>query len=287
MNHLLQRCLAAVAVALVGAGAAGAAAFSVDQVVLLTFENRLAGTVESYSFEIEVMGSGLETVTVTPPGRTAIGIPMEDGGDFFFASTDYPTLVALDGAFPEGAYAFTLTGGGQAISGTLGYGRSPTQGFVAIDAPANHAVLGASPTFTVTNGCTNCVFFIAEVDDLPSEGHVIERETPFGSFVPTLTVPTDLTLADLSDGTPLPAGLPDGSYEFAANGISATLVMDQALAGDSSGIRFSYGYGNAAANRVEFTVPEPAPLALGGAAATALLVLAVADARSRRGGGPA
>jgi hypothetical protein len=284
MNHLRQGCLAALVGVLVGAGAAGAAAFGVDQIVLLSFENRLGGVVESYSFEIEVMGSGLETVTVTPPGGAAIQIPMEVAGDFFFESVHYPTLVALNGAFPQGAYSFTLAGGGQSISGTLGYARSPTQGFIAIDAPMNHAVLGPFPTFTVTNGCTNCIFFIGEIDDLPTIGDVVERETPFGSWSPTLSVPTALTLSDMSDGTPLASGLPEGSYEFLANGISGTLLTDETLTGDSSGIQFDYGYGNSASNRIEFTVPEPASLALGGAAAAALVVLALADAGWRRRG---
>jgi len=267
-------------------GAASARAFEVELVSLSTFENRTNGAAEGFTFEVEVRGSDLVSVTATPPGGAPISVPAIGADEFLFSSAQYATLEALAGDFPEGAYAFTIAGNGASISGTLGYARSPTQGFVAIDAPENHAQVGAFPTFTVTNACTNCVLFVSEIEDVATQGVNVSRATPFGFPLPPLSTPSVLTLSDLSEGTALPQGLPLGSYEFRATGVRGTLLSDQSLAGDSSGVRFSYASGNEASNRIEFTVPEPASAGLGLAAALALITLGLAT-HGRTPGRPA
>jgi len=264
-----------------------ASAFGVSLITLLAFQHRTAGVVESFSFEIEVQGSELVSATVTPPGKAPIALPADGSGEFFFSSADYPTSEALDADFPEGSYLFAIVGSATSISGTLEYAHSPTQGFVAIDAPKPQGSVGPFPTFGVTNGCTNCSFFIAEVEDLASSGDQVWRETPFGFPVPPLFAPTLLTLDDLSVGSPLPGGLPSDSYTFRANGVSGSLLQGHALAGDSSGVRFAYGSGDEDSNRIEFSAPEPAALSLELAAALALAALRRASRVARPAPPPA
>jgi hypothetical protein len=101
-----------------------------------------------------------------------------DGGGLLFESDLDPSAAAVASAFPDGTYTFVIDGNASSISGTLRYARSPTAGLISIDASANGATVDPFPVFTVTNQCTNCAAYLAQIEDLDTGGADVSRSLP-------------------------------------------------------------------------------------------------------------
>lgn len=163
-----------------------------------------------FSFRLDVEGSGMTSVVVTPPvGPT---VPLLDGTPTDRNHTEsFPTLAALEAKFPPGAYSFVFNGGAQSISLTHA-GYDPPADFVAISITPMFGgnTASTSPTFNwqiCSTGCgaaSNLDISLEEESGLgftaqynpPSSGSIV---LPGGPLVPS---PTQLegTLVELERG---------------------------------------------------------------------------------------
>jgi len=230
--------------AAISAGTANAQ-LAVEEVSLLVFENQEAGVPAGWTIQIEIDGVGITSASVTPPQGDPIAVP----GDSTYRdleSTPFASFEALQNEFPpsdaSNKYVITLNG---TTTLTLDFDPDPANGFGRFTFPTDgSSTLDVTPTFTLTNACTNCIAQSVFVQDFSGSGVEIEAL----DFVPT--IPTSVELSDLM---PVVAELPLGFYEAcigAANGAIEPV--------SSGGQIFEYSHAYLAEDCIEFSVvPKP------------------------------
>jgi len=121
----LRTTLAVLAVALV-AGLVGAepalADLNIENVFIMTVKELENGTALAmpYICEINVEGSGLTGVSMTPPGAgSPISLSEDEPGFYEFNSSYYADLTSLRAEYNDGGYVFSFNGGADTV--TLNY----------------------------------------------------------------------------------------------------------------------------------------------------------------------
>jgi hypothetical protein len=232
------------ALAAITAGTANAQ-LTVDEVSLLVFENQEAGVPAGWTIQVEIDGVGITSANVTPPLGDPIAVP-GDSTRRDIESTSFASFAALQDEFPpsdaSNKYVITLNG---TTTLTLDFVPVPANGFGRFTFPtAGSSTLDMTPTFTLTNACTNCIAQSVFVQDFFFGGVEIER-VDFGPPFPTSV--------ELSDLMPVVAELPLGGYEAcigAANGAIEPV--------SNGGQTFEYTHAALAEDCIEFSVvPQP------------------------------
>ena len=195
-------------------------------------------------------GANLCTTTIESPATITSPVPF--GGDTPESHIEIQMHLNSEPLVSD-TYSFDVNRG--AAAGTLAFVAGEPDGFLAVSAPSNGATMGADPTFTVFNDCSNCQLESASLSIADPLRPM--AATPDG-FVPPFHTLFDLSLVDLVGAPP---ELADGSYGFETEAIAGALVLDQTFAGDPSGVHFLYLSGTSNLLAVDFTVPEPAALA--------------------------
>jgi hypothetical protein len=238
--HLLV--IAALAATMPGTATAQ---LNVAEVTLLVLENREAGVPAGWTFDFEINGVGIITATITPPLRGLIAVP-GDSTDREFESATFASFAALQGDFPPSdainKYVITLNG---TTTLALDFVPVPANGFGTFTSPTDgSSTLDTTPTFTVTNACTNCVAQSLFVQDLSMSGPELDN-LEFGPPFPTSV--------DLSDFTPVLAELPLNSYEACVGAANGAIDSDFSNGGQV----FDYTHAALAEDCIEFNVVPP------------------------------
>ena len=259
----------------------------IDSVLFLTGTRLADGAVQDHIARVEVRGQNLCSGSFSAPAAAERVFEPESVAPtsrlIYLAS--YADTGTLAADFPPGTYSFEFNGG--TAAGTLSFFATlQPDGSLEILAPADGAVEGSDPTFTVENHCSNCPFARFALEN--ELGVLVGTQIRDGTDLP-LATPVDLSLAQVSGSGP---PLPDGDYAFDTEAISGVFLGSQTLEGDSSHQFFAYVRGTALVQTTEFSVPEPSGGA--GPAAAAMTLrwmtrrrrrdsLAIAVARRDRG----
>jgi len=231
---------------------------SISRVTLLDREERPPLPNFNRQVYIELLGDDLCQATVDGPG---FHVPNLIGNQ---QQRQIPVHYSAAGPSMNGTYTFAVNRG--AASGTLELAASAPDGLVEILAPSSGATVGSQAVFSISNACSNCGALRAEIR--PSFDFEVVSVTPANLLMPPLATPTELTLQIFTD--PPQLALPDDSYQFTVEGIRGAVVADQAFAGDTSGVRFTYVSGASVWSHIPFDVPEAGEGASALAAASAL-----------------
>jgi hypothetical protein len=233
------------ALAAISAGTANAQ-LDVDEVSLLVFENQEAGAPAVWTIQVEIDGVGITSANVTPPLGDPIAVP-GDSTDRELESASFASFAALQDEFPpsdaSNKYVITLNG---TTTLTLDFVPVPANGFGRFTFPTDgSSTLDTTPTFTLTNACTNCVAQSVFVQDFLFGGVEIER-LDFGPPFPSLV--------ELSELMPVIAELPLGGYEACIGAANGAIESDFS----SGGQIFEYTHAALAEDCIEFSVvPQP------------------------------
>lgn len=162
-----------------------------------------------YAFEACVAGTGIQSATVTPPSASPIPLLL-DLDDGYCFSQNFVDLAALNGAFPNGLYAFDITGtGGGSDSKTLNMQASEPGALADVTNPLDGAAVPADQDLTMTwmlveksNG-VGCIVGMSCTDQIFLE---IEETVGMNSstLIDVILPPTDtqtlILAADLNEG---------------------------------------------------------------------------------------
>jgi len=152
----VARAAVVAAMVMVVAGAPVCVSADIQKIEILSGYYQTNGVLdpEPYGMWVAVTGTGLSSVTMTPPAMSPISLvaqlPGHGPGDWFYASDDYATLTGLRADFPLGQYSFSIDGGVDSV--VLTVGPTASSGFASITYPS-HGETGIplSPTFTWTS----------------------------------------------------------------------------------------------------------------------------------------
>lgn len=225
------------------------AQLNVAEVSLLVFENQEAGVPMGWTFTVEIDGVGITSATMTPPLRDPIAVP-GDSTDRNFESATFASFAALQGDFPPSdptnKYVIMLNGTTTLV---LDFVPVPADDFGAFTSPTDgSATLDTTPTFTVTNACTNCVAQSLFVQGLSMSGPELDN-LEFG--------PPFSTSFDLSDFDPVLAELPLDGYETCIGAANGAIDPDVSNGGQV----FDYVHAALAEECIEFNVVPPPDVA--------------------------
>jgi MYXO-CTERM domain-containing protein len=256
---------------LAAAAPLGARAQSVIDLELLVFEGKLDGMSQGWTFELELEGTGLGAVTLTPPGQSAIPIVDGDATDREFQSATFASFAALQLSFPAGSYAIDVNAG--AITLMLDFNPVAPDGGGFFTFPTHgSSTLDTTPTFSVDNSaCTNCNVQALHVEDTGFTSVDLDyfEFAPFSSSIP-------LASFEPNEGGAGPiTELPFDDYETCVSLAVATIESDFMNGGQT----FELIRAAVDNSCIRFTVPEPGGSVLG---ATALVTLAALARRRRR-----
>jgi len=230
----------------------------IDTVV--DYLNGAAPSWDRYWIEIEVIGTDIASVTMTPPGKpsVALGFDGEDWG----LNVQYATLGALRTDYPVGDYLFSFTGSDDSV--TVPYDPTAPSGIVDLssihgrtDVPWQTPTFGW-PAYVGTGDALGMNLVDPGVgDDLYENAPVDIGETSWtlpGDLAPSQAYELEVSVFVIEGGWP-PATLKTvGEHEFTYYPLFSN------------------------ANIVEFSTPEPATVVLMGLGAAGL----VAHRRRRR-----
>jgi hypothetical protein len=252
---------AMVMVVVLAAGTPVCASADIQEITVYSGYGQTNGVLdpEPYGMWVAVTGTGLSSVTMTPPGKSPISLvaqpPGHGPGNWLYGSDYYATLTGLRADLPLGQYAFSIDGGGDSV--VLTVGPTAPSGFASITYPSpGETGVPLSPTFTWTScvGLGDSLGLM--VNDL--EGMTIYLGGPLRpisetSWTPGLLVAGHEHVFDIA----VFAGTSGQPYARSTAGGDAFEYYD--LLGFSNTVSFT-------------TTPEPATLsllALGGAALVA------------------
>ena len=233
------------------------AELDIEEIFIDTVVDYLNGAAPSwdrYWLEIEVVGTDIASVTMTPPGKpsVALGFDGEDWG----LNVQYATLGALRTDYPVGDYLFSFTGSDDSV--TVPY--NPTAPIGTVDLSSIHGrtdVPWQTPTFSwPAYAGTGDALGMWLVD--PGVGSdLYERPPPVDIGETSWTLPGDLD--------------PNKDYDLE---VSVHIVEggSPALLETVGHDEFTYYPVFSNANIAEFSTPEPATLALMGLGAVGLVL---------------
>lgn len=241
------------------------AALDVDAIVMTSCKSHLDGTPSGpnpWCFEVwvELDDSGsMDNINMTLPDGTTIYPLYEEYGEWYYDSTDYPSLGDLQIDYPTGEYTFDFRDASSSLlTFELDYsGLSEPTNPVDFTYPEYDGETGISttPTFTWTidAGAGNTLAMWLDNDDWYENGPVSMDTTswgPLGPLNPNHTYELEISVINVKDLEPGPA-FP-----------TMTVGSDE----------FKYGLWIEHLNEIEFTTaPEPATICLLGLGALSLL----------------
>lgn len=230
---------------------------SIDSLFIGTNADQINGQNTRYGFEVWVIGTGLTSVSFTPPGGPPYYLTPDGPGAWFYFDEGFVSLAALHVKYPNGTYQFAF-GGTVPDSDSIPYvGPTPALPcFAAISAPLHLSTTTATPTLQWNVGCSlqpeSCHY---QVEEKYSEDPI------FGDFF------TDCPGANSVPVSPgvLQSGV---AYNFwveltAGDGGTSQLT--------DGGDPYTYDQGSQSSNEVWFPEPSRALMFAVGAAVVLLL----------------
>lgn len=209
------------------------------------------GSSEGYFWETFVEGTGLTSVTVTPPGKSSIPLTDHGDGGWGFESSLYTTLGDLRDDYPLGDYPFSFDGG--ADSATISYNVAEFGDATGPYPVITYPLEGASdvpldPTYT-WDSWDNVTYPIGAL------GMWVVDETTGNDLYEN--VPEYNT--SLTEWTPGPLA-PSTPYAFELSAFAGDINMSDSTVGSDSFASYALFESS---NGVGFsTIPEPATLLL-------------------------
>jgi len=241
-------------------------ALNIEEIFIDTAEDYLNGAAPPYDRywmeDLEVVGTGITSVTVTPPGKSPVSLVFDGEGWELSGNVQYATLAALRADYPVGDYLFSFNGGADSV--TVPYDPTAPSGIVDLSSIHGRTdVPWQTPTFSwpayVGTGDTLGMWLVdpgvgSDLYDTPPPVAIGETSwTLPGDLEPSHAYELEVSVYAVQDGQPAPL---------------ETVGLDE----------FTYYPVFKNINIVEFSTPEPATLVLLGLGAVGL----VASRRSKK-----
>lgn len=251
-------------------------AADVESVEMWVGEQKQAGVLQGWRYEVAVTGQNLVFASITPPGGLPLDLVAVDPEQLVYTSGPFASLGLLESVFPpsmSGGYLLSVNLGAETAA--LDFAPPVPDGDMTVITPANGATVGSQPSFTIANACSNCTEQFASIEDAASQGDLVEIDSQWTAPFPSVI---DFAAFGANSGTggSVVSGLPDGDYVFLAAGFNQSPSLESLIPPDE----FAFFPGAYRADEIDFSVPEPGIALL---QASALAALALLGRRSRRG----
>ncbi len=223
------------------------AALDIEAIFIDTAEDYLDGAAPPWDRywmeELEVVGTDITSVTVTPPGKDPVALEFDGEGWELEGSVQYGTLAALRADYPVGDYVFSFNGGADSV--TVPYNPTAPSGIVDLssihgrtDVPWQTPTL-SWPAYAGTGDTLRMLLF----DPAVAGFDLYENDPPVDIGETSWTLPGDLA--------------PSHAYELEVSVFAGSPTTLLTVESDE----FIYYPVFENINIAEFSTPEPATIA--------------------------
>jgi hypothetical protein len=203
-----------------------------------------------------VEGSGITSGMLIPPNEAPIPLTMSPDDEFEFEDGPFISEAAVRAVHPPtsgaGKYVFVVDGGERFYSADFNPG-SP-DGNITLVSPMDSATVSSTPSFTISNLCTNCTSQFISVESLANDGVDIRVLSLMSPFPPLINF-GDFGPNSGSLGNPL-TELPAGDYDVELDTTVETVIAASFTPADP----FNYFAATFREDAATITVPEPGVL---------------------------